>query len=58
MLCVVVPTCNFSYLKGRDQEDCGLRPALAKSVKPYLKNKIQNKKRNWTQWLTPVILAA
>jgi hypothetical protein len=26
----VAHICNPSYLGGRDQEDCGLRPALAK----------------------------
>jgi hypothetical protein len=29
---VVAHTCNPSYLGGRDQEDCGLRPAQAKKL--------------------------
>jgi hypothetical protein len=28
---LVIHTCNPSYLGGRDWEDCGLRPAWAKS---------------------------
>jgi hypothetical protein len=36
-LCVMVHAYNASYLGGGDQEDYGLRPALAK--RPYLKKK-------------------
>jgi hypothetical protein len=37
-------TCNFSYLGCRGGNIASLRLALAKLVRPYLKNKIQNKK--------------
>jgi hypothetical protein len=34
--------CNPSYSGGRNQEDCGLKLALANSfVRPYLKNPSQ-----------------
>jgi hypothetical protein len=35
---------NPSYLKGRGRRIVNLKPALANSVRPYLKNKIQNKR--------------
>jgi hypothetical protein len=37
-------TCHPSYSGGKDQEDCGSRPAQAnKFVGPFLKKKIQHK---------------
>jgi hypothetical protein len=46
---VVAHTCNPSYLEGRDQEDQGLKPALANIMSPYLENtqhkKIKKKKK-------------
>jgi hypothetical protein len=34
----VTHTCNLSYSEGRDQEDCGSKPAPANSsVKPFAK---------------------
>jgi hypothetical protein len=43
--------CNPSYSGGRDQEDCGLKPALGKQFeRPYLKKKHLYKKR-LVEWL-------
>jgi hypothetical protein len=36
--------CNPSYSRGRDQEDCNLKPALGKFMRPNLEN-IHHKKR-------------
>jgi hypothetical protein len=43
---LVAHTCNSSYSGGRDQEDCGSKPARAKSSwDPILKKKITKNKR-------------
>jgi hypothetical protein len=47
-------TYNPSYSGGRDQEDHGLKPALANSSRDPI-SKIPNTVRHW--WLTTVILA-
>jgi hypothetical protein len=40
-------TCNRSYPKGRDQEDCSSKPALANSSRdPISKKPITKKKRS------------
>jgi hypothetical protein len=36
---MVAFTCNPSHLRGKDQEKCGYRQALGKSIRPNLKNK-------------------
>jgi hypothetical protein len=36
---LVAHSCNPSYSGGRDQKDCGLMPARAKSARPYLRKK-------------------
>jgi hypothetical protein len=41
-LSVVVHACNPSHLGGRDGH-CYLKPDWAKSVRPYLKNKVKQK---------------
>jgi hypothetical protein len=39
----VAHTCNPSYLGGRDQQDCDLKPAEASSLRdPISKNPSQN----------------
>jgi hypothetical protein len=42
---MVVHTNNLSYLGGRGKSTARSRPAQAKLVKPYLKNKIKFKKK-------------
>jgi hypothetical protein len=47
---VVAHACNPSYLGGRDQEDCGLKPAQANiSMRPYLKK--THHKKGLVEWL-------
>jgi hypothetical protein len=42
----VVHACNPSYSGGRDQEDCGLKPARANSLQdPILKNPSQKQNK-------------
>jgi hypothetical protein len=38
-------TCNPSYLGGRDQEDCGSKPAQANSSQDLILKKTHHKKR-------------
>jgi hypothetical protein len=40
----VAHACNHSYSGGRDQEDQGLKPAWANSLRPYLENTHHRKK--------------
>jgi hypothetical protein len=41
----VAHTCGSSYSGGRDQEDCGLKPASGKEfVRPYLEKSLSQKR--------------
>jgi hypothetical protein len=40
----VAHACNPSYSGGRDQEDCGLKPARANSLLDTISKKIHHKK--------------
>jgi hypothetical protein len=51
----VILACNYSFSGGRDQEDCGSRPASANcSLTPYLEKnhqKKKKKKKRAAEWL-------
>jgi hypothetical protein len=46
----VVHACNPSYSRGRDQEDCGLKPAQANSLRDPVSKKAHHKK-GLVEWL-------
>jgi hypothetical protein len=46
----VAHACNSSYSRGRDQEDCGSKPAWANSLRLYLE-KTQHTKKGLVEWL-------
>jgi hypothetical protein len=46
----VAHTCNPSYSGGRDQEDCGLKPARANSSRDSI-SKIPITKKGLVEWL-------
>jgi hypothetical protein len=51
---LVAYTCNRSYLGGRDQEDCSLKPAKANSLQdPISKNSSQKRAGGMTQGVGP-----
>jgi hypothetical protein len=47
-LALVAAVCNPSYSGGRDQEDCGLKPAQAdSSSRPYLEKPFTKRLVEW-----------
>jgi hypothetical protein len=48
---LVAHTRNPSYLGGRDQEDCSLKPAQAKSSQYSISKKKKHHKKGLVEWL-------
>jgi hypothetical protein len=50
---LVAQVCNQSYSRGRDQEDHGLKPAWANSLRPYLVKRITKRAGGVVQGVGP-----